>query len=467
MLRLYNTMTRRNDPFQPLEDGKVGLYTCGPTVYNFAHLGNLRTYLFEDYLRRVLELDGYEVTHVMNVTDVGHLVSDSDTGEDKMAVGAAREGVSAYEIADRYWQAFRDDLKRLHILEPSRWCKATDHIQEQIDLASRLEEAGFTYHIDDGIYFDTKKLVDYGKLARLDLDSLKAGARIEVVKGKRNPTDFAVWKFSPKNESRLMEWDSPWGIGFPGWHLECSAMSLRYLGEQFDIHCGGIDHVAVHHTNEIAQVEAVTGKEWVRWWMHGEFLVLPKSADGEDGERMSKSGDNFLTVNTLVQKGFDPVAYRFFCLGAHYRAPLTFTWESIEGAANALERIANRVAAIRDETGGRIAESYYSSFLEACRDDLNMPRALAVLWAVLGDKSLSGADQYTTLLEMDRVFGIGIKSMTRKEAAVDTETQKLVDARIKARADKNFAEADRIRDLLSDRGFVLEDTADGTIVRPK
>ncbi|MBM3321085.1 MAG: class I tRNA ligase family protein, partial [Candidatus Eisenbacteria bacterium] len=265
MIRLYNTMTRSVEPFEPLDSGKVGLYTCGPTVYQYAHIGNLRTYVFEDVLKRVLTEAGYEVQHVMNVTDVGHLVSDADTGDDKMEKSAAKQGKTIHEIADFYWRAFREDMRRLHVLEPDVWCKATDHITEQIDLVRRLEERGFTYRLEDGIYFDTSRLKDYGQLARLDRDGLQAGARIEMVEGKRSPTDFALWKLSPKEKKRLMEWESPWGIGFPGWHIECSAMSVRYLGDRFDIHCGGVDHIAIHHTNEIAQVEAAYGHEWVRW----------------------------------------------------------------------------------------------------------------------------------------------------------------------------------------------------------
>ena len=469
MIRLYNTMTRNTDPFEPIDEGKVGLYTCGPTVYNFAHIGNLRTYLFEDYLKRSLLMDGFDVNHIMNVTDVGHLVSDADTGEDKMAVGAAREGLSAYQIADKYWAAFRSDLEHLNILEPDKWCRATEYIEEQIDLAGRLEKAGFTYRLEDGIYFNTAKLPDYGKLARLDLEGLKAGARIEMIEGKENPSDFAVWKFSPKDEKRQMEWESPWGTGFPGWHLECSAMSLKHLGEQFDIHCGGIDHVAVHHTNEIAQIESITGKPWVRWWMHGEFLVIAREGDSGDGEeaRMSKSGDNFLTIDTLLSRGIDPLAYRYFCMGAHYRAPLTFTWDGLEGAANALDRLRRRVAAIRTDSPGDPLGEHMEKFRDAYRDDLNMPRALAAMWGLLSDKKAAPEGQYATLLEMDRILGLQIESMREVEMEVDDEIDRLVEGRNAARANKDFAEADRLRDLIAEKGYVLEDTAEGTKVRPK
>ncbi|RPJ49060.1 MAG: cysteine--tRNA ligase [Candidatus Latescibacterota bacterium] len=467
VVRLHNTMTRSIDEFEPIDRGKVGLYTCGPTVYQYAHIGNLRTYVFEDVLKRVLEEAGFEVRHVMNVTDVGHLVSDADTGDDKMEKSAAKQGKTIREIADFYWEAFRKDMRLLNVREPDVWCKATDHIAEQIELIRRLEERGFTYRLDDGLYFDTLKLKDYGKLARLDRDGLLAGARIEMVEGKKSPTDFALWKFSPKDKQRLMEWESPWGTGFPGWHLECSAMSLRYLGERFDIHCGGVDHIAIHHTNEIAQVEAAYGHDWVRWWMHGEFLVLP--AKGEEGEttKMAKSGENFVTISSVIDRGIDPLAYRLFCLNAHYRAPLTFTWESLGGCANALGRLRNRVGELRKKGAGSPSEKHRSDFLEACADDLNMPRALAVFWGVLREEALSVADRYATLLAMDRVLGLGVESMEEEKASLDAEAEDLVRRRDEARKRRDFAEADRLRDELLARGYVLEDTPGGTRARRK
>ena len=301
-LHLYNTMTRQVEPFEPADPPNVSLYTCGLTVYNYAHIGNLRTYVFEDILKRALDLAGYRVNHLMNITDVGHLTSDSDTGDDKMEKGAKREGKTAWEIAAYYTEAFCRDLADLHIIEPDIWLKATETIDEQIELVQALEEKGFTYIIDDGVYFDTGKLDDYGKLARLDLEGLRAGHRIDVVEGKRRPTDFALWKFSPPGERRQMEWDSPWGRGFPGWHIECCAMAMKEFGETLDIHCGGIDHVPVHHTNEIAQAEAALGHDWCRWWMHGEFLVLPKGDEAEGG-KMAKSDGKFLTLQLWMDKG--------------------------------------------------------------------------------------------------------------------------------------------------------------------
>ena len=313
-LQLFDTYTRRLRDFEPLHPPQVGLYTCGPTVYDYAHIGNLRTYVFEDILRRVLDFNGYTVKHVMNITDVGHLVSDADTGDDKMEKGSQRTGKSAWAIAQLYTAAFRDDLRRLNIVEPTIWCKATDHIPEQIDLIRCIEAKGYTYRTSDGIYFDTSKLTDYGYLARLDVAGLQAGARIDLGE-KRHVTDFALWKFSPSDQKRQMEWDSPWGVGFPGWHIECSAMSTKYLGVFFDIHCGGEDHISVHHPNEIAQTQACYGTHLANFWLHGYFLQL-------DDAKMAKSAGDFLRLQTLIDRGYDPVAYRWFCLNAHYRAKL-------------------------------------------------------------------------------------------------------------------------------------------------
>ena len=462
---LYNTRTRSKDPFEPLEPGKVGLYTCGPTVYDFAHIGNLRTYVFEDILRRVLEAAGYDVRHVMNVTDVGHLTDDADAGEDKMEVGAAREGKTAWDIAQEYWDAFREDLKRLNILEPTVWCRATDHIAEQIDQVKVLEDKGFTYQVPgDGIYFDTSKWPDYGKFARLDIDGLQAGARVEMAEGKRNVTDFALWKFSPADKQRQMEWDSPWGVGFPGWHIECSAMAIKHLGERADIHCGGVDHVQVHHTNEIAQAECALGHEWVNVWMHGEFLTMPR----DDGDaRMSKSSGEFLTVQLLIDKGYDALAYRYFLLNAHYRQQLAFTWEGLDGAVNALARLKRTVLALRESAdGGRAPIAVHMDrFMAAAYDDLNMPRCLAAMWDAIKDDSDKPA-VYATLLEMDKILGLGIAEMTDDvaEMADDdvAEIERLIVERKEARAARDFARSDEIRDELAGRGITLEDGPEGT-----
>ncbi|MHC4562433.1 MAG: cysteine--tRNA ligase [Planctomycetota bacterium] len=467
---LYNTATRQKQPFKPIEPGKVRLYACGPTVYDHAHIGNLRTYVFEDILKRVLLADGYDVNHVMNVTDVGHLTSDADEGEDKMALGAAREGKSVWEIAQVYWDAFRQDMADLNILEPTVWCKATDHIQEQIDQVKALEEKGYTYAIEgDGIYFDTSKFPDYGKFARLDLEGLQAGARVEMAAGKRNATDFALWKFSPADKQRQMEWDSPWGVGFPGWHIECSAMAIRHLGERADIHCGGIDHIQVHHTNEIAQAECALGHKWVNVWLHGEFLTMPK-AEGDGDERMSKSSGEFLTVQVLKDRGYDPLAYRYFLLNAHYRQQLAFSWEGLDGAASALTRLKRAVLDLRPHyTDQQPIESFLSEFRQAANDDLNMPRCLAAMWNAIRGADGDKGSIYATLLAMDEILGFGLDQMQDDAATVDeaqaAEIERLIVERKDARANKDFARADEIRDELAARGIVLEDGPKGTTWR--
>ena len=311
-LRLFNTLSRSKEDFQTIEQNKVKMYCCGPTVYNYAHIGNLRSYFFEDILKRVLLYNGFEVYHVMNITDVGHLVSDADEGEDKMEKGASREGKSVWDIAAFYTEAFKKDIAMLNILPPSVYCKATDFIKEQIEMIQCLEKKGFTYTTGDGVYYDTSKFEGYGKMALLDIEGLEEGKRIEFSSEKKNKTDFALWKFSPKGQKRQMEWDSPWGVGFPGWHIECSAMSRKFLGDTFDIHCGGIDHVPIHHTNEIAQSEGCTGKKFVNYWLHGEFLI-------EDKGKMSKSAGEFLRLQTLVDRGYSSIDYRYFLLMTHYR----------------------------------------------------------------------------------------------------------------------------------------------------
>jgi len=452
-LYLYDTYTRTVREFTPIHPPEVGLYTCGPTVYNYAHIGNLRTYIFEDVLCRVLAFNGYRVKHVMNITDVGHLTSDADTGEDRMELGAARTGMTAWDIAALYTQAFRDDMARLNIQEPTIWCKATDYIQEQIETVQCIEAHGYTYRTSDGIYFDTSKLPDYGYLGRLDIEGLQAGSRVTLGE-KRNVTDFALWKFSPPGAQRQMEWASPWGVGFPGWHIECSAMSAKYLGPLFDIHCGGEDHITVHHPNEIAQTQACYGTRLANYWMHGYFLQINEA-------RMGKSVGNFLTVQTLVDEGYDPLAYRFMCLGAHYRSRLSFNWEALDGATTALNRL--RAAAHEWGAPGALDEDFMDRFAAPVNDDLNMPRALAVVWELV-KSDLPAATKKATLLACDAVLGLRLDEWTPPVDVIPDAVLALAEQRQAARKAKNWAEADALRAQIAEAGYEVKDTPQGPTV---
>jgi cysteinyl-tRNA synthetase len=455
-LFLYDTFSRSLREFEPLNPEKVGLYTCGPTVYDYAHIGNLRTYIFEDVLRRVLEFNGYQVKHVMNITDVGHLVSDGDTGEDRMEKGSRRTGMSAWEIAELYSNEFKDDMQRLNLLEPSVWCRATDHIQEQIEFIQCIEQNSYTYHTSDGIYFDTSKLPDYGHLARLKVEGLQAGARIEMGE-KRHPTDFALWKFSPEDRQRQMEWDSPWGTGFPGWHIECSAMSAKYLGPFFDIHCGGEDHIGVHHPNEIAQTQACYGTRLANFWMHGYFLQI-------DETRMGKSEGNFLRVQTLIDRGFDPLAWRYFCLNANYRTKLSFSWEGVEGANISLDRL--RMMVYEWGKPGDPEPGYLEQFTQAINEDLNMPRALAVTWD-LARSGLPSTVKKATILEFDRVLGLRLGEWQPREEVIPPEILAMVEERQLARKEKRWQDADALREKVAAAGYEIEDTPQGPRVKKK
>jgi cysteinyl-tRNA synthetase len=452
-LSLYNTLTRRKETFTPLKAGEVGLYTCGPTVYNFAHIGNLRTYLFQDILKRVLTYNGYRVKHVMNITDVGHLTGDRDMGEDKMEQGAQREGKSAWDIAAFFTKAFQEDLKGLNILDPTIWCKATDTILEQIDLIRMLEEKGYTYKTSDGIYFDTARFPDYVKLSRQNLDALQEGARVEKNPEKRNFTDFALWKFSPKDAQRQMEWDSPWGVGFPGWHIECSAMSMKYLGDQLDIHCGGTDHIDVHHTNEIAQSEAATGKPFFNFWMHGAFLNIT------GGKKMAKSSGNFLTLtSTFSDQGIDPLVYRFAAFQTHYRKPMEYSDEAIQAARNGYNHLKNQVRQLFDQAGVPAAEvdaDHKTRFLTAINDDLNMPRAMAAVQETL-KSDLPPAVKLATVLDFDQVLGLSLNQVTADEA-LPAEIEAKLAQRQQARADKNWTLSDQLRDEIKALGYQVQD----------
>jgi len=461
-LQLYNTLGRKKEEFVPLKPGEAGVYTCGPTVYHYAHIGNMRTYIVEDTLVRALKFFGFSVKRVMNITDVGHLTSDADTGEDKMEVGARREGKSAWDIAKFYTEAFFRDYKDLNCLMPDILCPATDYIKEMIDLVLELEKKGFTYRIGDGIYFDTSKLPDYGKLVgRSHIEGIREGARVEVNSEKRNPADFSLWKFSAPGEKRQMEWPSPWGAGFPGWHIECSAMAMKHLGETIDIHWGGEDHPAVHHTNEIAQSEAATGKPFANYWMHARFLVM-----GESG-KMSKSAGEFLTLETFRKRGYDPLAYRYFCFSAHYRKQLEFTWESVDSSAKTLESLRGIVAKLVDEAaveklppGSEKDPAYYARFAEALADDLNLPQALASLWEVLRDPALPPGKKLAFALMADEVLGLDL-NRAPVEAALPPELMALVEERQQARKDKDFKKSDELRKALLEKGVLVEDTPKG------
>lgn len=464
-LTLYNTLTRKREKFIPLKKTQVGMYTCGPTVYNYAHIGNLRSYLFSDVLKRTLLFNEFKVKHVMNITDVGHLTSDADTGEDKMLKAALRENKSVWAIAEYYTKTFQEDIQKLNIIEPTIWCKATEHIKEQIDLIKKLEKKGFTYNADSNVYFDTSKLDDYGKLARLDLEA-ETKARIKKDLHKKNIHDFVLWFTKSKFIDQEMKWDSPWGEGYPGWHIECSAMSMKYLGEQFDIHCGGIDHIPVHHTNEIAQAEAATGKKpWVKYWMHNEFLVLGS------GEKMAKSGDNFITLAVLEKNNFTPLDFRYLCLGTHYRKPLMFSYEALESAKAARKRLVEKVVEFKetkeegkdDKTKQNKTKliNFVNQFTKDINEDLNMPKALATMWEVVKEEKLSAEDKYSLLLKFDEVLGLDLSKAKKEKLKIPTEVLKLAKERQEARQNKDWKKSDLLREKIKELGYVVGDTQEG------
>jgi len=455
-MKLYNTLFRKKQEFKPINKKQVGLYTCGPTVYNYAHIGNLRTYIFEDILKRVLIYNGYKVKHVMNITDVGHLTGDRDMGEDKLEKSAQRAHKSAWQIAEFYTQAFKKDLKLLNILKPNIWCKATDNIKEQIDLIKKLEEKDYTYKTSDGIYFDTFKFKNYTKLSHQRLSELQEGARVEKNLEKKNPTDFALWKFSPKDKKRQMEWNSPWGIGFPGWHIECSAMSMKFLCQQLDIHCGGVDHINIHHTNEIAQSEAATGKKFFNYWLHGAFLNIT------GGKKMAKSEKNFLTIeNALLKKNINPLAYRYACLTVHYRKSMEWNVKSIQSAKNALNNLYEAIANIKADKKAIVDKKYREKFLMALNDDLNMPQALAVVWQIINSK-LPEQIKKITLLDFDKVLGLGLDKIKKEKSVIPEAVKKLAAKRERVRKNKNWPKADKIRKKIEELGYKIEDTKTGT-----
>ncbi|MBU3091780.1 cysteine--tRNA ligase [Clostridium sp. CF011] len=464
---VYNTMTRNKDEFVPYKEGKVGMYTCGPTVYNYAHIGNLRTYIFEDVLKKSLEYFNYKVKHVMNVTDVGHLQSDGDEGEDKMALGASREHKTVWEIAKFYEDAFFEDCKKLNIKRPTIVCRATDHIQDMIDFIKKLEEKGYTYVSNGNVYFEIDKFEDYTKLANLSIDELKAGSRIEIDPNKKNPLDFVLWFTNSKFSNQIMQWESPWGKGFPGWHLECSAMSVKYIGECLDIHCGGVDHIAIHHTNEVAQSEGVLGHKWVKYWMHGEFLVL-------DSGKMSKSTGNFLTVARLEEEGYSPLDYRYFCLQSKYRKQLVFSFDSLNDARNGYKKLKERIATVlnsinqNDVTSGEKTNAYKEKFSSYISDDLNIANAFTVLFDVLKDGELNNKGKAILIEDFDKIFSLDLMTIEKEDTNVDEELiNKLIIERTDARESKNWARADEIRNEFIAMNIELFDTKEGTTWKVK
>lgn len=491
-LQLYNTLSRTEEKFKPLKQGFVGLYSCGPTVYNYQHIGNYRTFILTDILKRALLLNGFQVNHVMNITDVGHLTGDSDEGEDKLVRAAKRERKTAYQIARFYEDAFKKDLDSLNILTPDIMPRATEHIEQQISLILQLETKGFTYQTGDGVYFDTSKLPDYGKLTKENIKGIKAGARVEMGE-KRNPTDFALWKFSPKDERREMEWESPWGIGFPGWHIECSAMSMEYLGESFDIHTGGIDLIFPHHTDEIAQSEAATGKKFVQYWLHGDFVNIISEQGSE--EKMAKSVGNVITLETLREQGFSPLDFRYLTFGTSWRKQLAFSWEALEAARTArteLETFVAELKATHDKSVSANYEGHAYAFLEALNNNLNVPEALSVVWRFIQDyknvleKDTSKALEVLTYF--DSALGLGwdkvaakkqqesvlhisvnesIKVVDETRVGISDGIQELLRKRHTFKKERAWDKADEIRKQIEEQGFHIDDIPEGIKIREK
>jgi len=463
-IELTNTLSRQKEQFVAIKDGHISMYTCGPTVYHYIHIGNHRTLLLADITRRMFTYLGYAVKDVMNITDVGHLTSDADTdGDDKLEKGASREGKTVWEVAQYYTDSFLADMKKLNMLPPSILCKATDHIEQQIAMIKVLEEKGYTYDNGDVIYFDTSKVKDYGKIAKLTQEQLDhAQARVAKDTTKRNSTDFALWlKCVGKHENHIMRWESPWGEGFPGWHIECSAMSSHYLGEQFDIHIGGMDLSMVHHPNEIAQSEAAYGKiPWVSYWLHGEFIEI-------DNKKMARSSGDFLTITSLQEKGYHPLVYRFLVLGAHYRSKLHFNWDSMKTAQSSYNRLKNRVEEITrsvktKETLTENAVAYDTRFKEKITNDLDMPGALAEVWSMVRDDTLRPDEQLQLIEKFDTVLGLDLTKKTK--IVIPDDIQDMVKQRELARQNKDFKLADSLREKIEKKGYSIKDTDTGTVV---
>ena len=460
---LYNTLSRSKERFVPLKPGKAGIYTCGPTVYGRAHIGNLRAYIFADTLCKVLRYNDFKVKQIINITDVGHLVSDADDGEDKMDVAVRIEHISPQEIAQKYTDLYVQDCNRLRITPPTMYVKATDLIAEMISYVTELVDKGFAYEISDGIYYDIEKYPDYGCLSKLDLENQQAGARVEVNPEKRNPYDFAIWKKAAPEH--LQQWDSPWGKGYPGWHIECSAISLKYLGERFDIHTGGVDHIPIHHENEIAQSYGHSGQIPADYWMHSEFIQIDKG-------KMSKSLGNVYSLDDLMERGYEPAAYRYMCLNAHYRKQLNFTWDGIKAAQTAINRLRAAVYKRTQAQSPAISEAvmnqYRNDFKEAINDDLNIPKAMSVVWD-LARSSHSGQDVEGLFMEFDQVLALGLLEYEPEAETIrlSEEQEQLIAERLQARQERNWKRADEIRDLFNAQGLELIDTPNGTDVKKK
>lgn len=458
MLRIYNTLSRKIEDFVPLNPPHVGMYSCGPTVYDYTHIGHLRKYVSDDILRRVLEADDFEVKHVMNITDVGHLVSDEDTGEDKIEKGARESGRSVWEVAKFYEDYFWKSVNAVNIKTPNVVARATEHIKEQIKLIQRLEKNGFIYKTEHAIYFDISKFPNYTKLSGQKLEEKKTGAREDVFvdRQKRNPRDFALWFFTVGHfKDHVMRWSSPWGEGFPGWHIECSAMSMEYLGDSFDIHTGGIDHIPVHHTNEIAQSAGASGKPFVKYWVHHNFLIV-------DGEKMSKSKKNFYRIDEILGKGFGVLALRYLFLTAHYRDQLNFTWESLQSAQNALNNLRNEIRLWEQPKVG--CAEFEQKFMEAANNDLGLPQALAVLWEMIHSDYPTSA-KAKTLLEMDKILGLKLDEYLGKPLEVPKEVMELVKKRENARKAGDFKKSDKLRHQIKKMGYEVEDAPQGPKVK--
>ena len=452
-LKLYNTLTRQKEVFKPINEKEVSIYSCGPTVYGRAHIGNMRAYIFMDNLREVLKYNGYKLRHAMNITDVGHLTSDADEGEDKMEKAAREQKKAPMEIANHFMNIFFEDMNRLNISKPEIICRATDHIKEMENYVKKIVENGYAYETSKGIYFDVSKLPTYGELSKVDLEGQKSGARIEVDDEKRNPHDFALWIKAPDNH--IMKWDSAWGMCYPGWHIECSAMGNKYLGDHFDIHTGGVDHIPIHHENEIAQARGAYGKNPANFWMHTEFLLI-------DGGKMSKSLGNTYSIETLMEKGIDPISYRYFTYSSHYRNKLNFTWDAIKSADISLKRLRENYkmqAEGKEDVEDSVIEEYRNKFKEAINDDLNMSEALSIMWNVAKSKVKSEKNA-KLLKEFDSVMKL---SIDKEEETLDIpeEINEILNERKEARENKDFAKSDMLRDLLAEKGYEVKDTKEG------